>query len=754
MYSFRHHISIALLGLGLAVWSIASSGLFFASFLSVNIPATFPSVTVSGDQGVFDIDPEKLLDQDYVFETGSDSKATLKFPGNAVIRLSPNSKLHIRQSPVDSSYSLDLSFGKIWVHTLYAPHMISLNFGSLRIPASNRSIFTVSASADTFTFIPVRAPLLLDISGNRSFLFPSQAVSFLTVDTSFSSPEYEILSPRDFSQNVWFQENISQDENFHSTLLKTYSDRFIDRGLAFSKTDGLLYDLRTQARDQGASLILNDDKRSQFEIDFVLSIFDDGLYFLKNGDTTEAQKRFDIFDEQAVPFQNNFDFLNAFEQRFLATHILHSSDVTFFPVREKIRSIFLKYLFSQHRPLDEVRMVLDSYFDDISSAASFDPFLAQDLFRSYIRFTATLTFSAKNDPVFKEFFVSFFNASSFLFKSNLSLYKDVFFADISKVEERVLDLFPDLKSHIDDVKNDILRSLRQQFFAEKISAEIVRPIILVLGKDFPEQDTFLAFLRSGYVSSSFYGDNFKDRFSAFQKSQKERIDVTKLSEDYSGIFTEDENKQIQDVLKDTELFLSKAQIQGVSFGSFVDVHQRFIPIEKAKIRGIEFSAIYDTDQKLLSDIQVGGQIILKTPLRPESVFTLLEPQKDVPQSSASENGSSVSQTKTEKVALLYVADYLTSLGFQVQPGQIRVLNVGRKQFLIFGALLPHGKEKIFVNFSFDLLERKIFNATFKTLGGAVTMDGSSAADEFPGKLVDRYEKSFYEQVGKELKKGK
>ncbi len=753
MHSFRHHIFGALFGLCLAVWSIASSHSLFASFLST-IPATFPSVTVSGDQGVFDIAPEKLLDQDYVFETGDDSKATLQFPGNAVVRLSAGSTLHIRQSSFDSSYSFDLSSGKIWVHTLYAPDSISLSFGSLRIPSSNRSVFTVSASPDKLTLIPVRGPLLLDISGNRSFLFPSQAVSYLKLDTSFGSPEYETLSDQDFAANVWFQENITQDNNLHSTLLKTYVDRFIARGLSFARTNGLLYDLRTNARDRGASLILNHQKRSQFEINFVMSIFDDALYLLKNGDAAEAQKRFDVFDEQSVSFQNDLDFLAALEQRFLQTHVLHPSDVSFFVVREKIRSTFLQYLFSQHRPLDEVRTVLESYFDDVVSAASFDPFLAQNLFRSSIRSTATLTFSAKDDAVFKDFFVSFFNANAFLFKSNLSLYKDVLFVDISKVEERVLGLFPDLKSQIDGVKNEILRALRQQFFAEKISAETVRPIALIFGKDFPQQDEFLAFLRSDYVNSSFYGATFKDRFSAFQKNQKDRVDVTKLSEDFSGIFTEEEKKQIQDVLKDVEISLSKAQIQGVSFGSSVDVHQRFIPIEKAKARGIEFSAIYDIDQKLLSDIQVGGQVIFKNPIRPENIFTLLEPQKDIPQSSLTEGASAPSQTKTEKVALLYVADYFTSLGFQIQPAQIRVANAARKEFVVFGALLPHGKEKIFVNFSFDLMDKKVLNATFKTLGGAVTMDGTFVADEFAAKLAAQYDTAFYNQVEKDLKKVK
>ena len=185
----------------------------------------------------------------------------------------------------------------------------------------------------------------------------------------------------------------------------------------------------------------------------------------------------------------------------------------------------------------------------------------------------------------------------------------------------------------------------------------------------------------------------------------------------------------------------------------MDVHQRFIPIEKAKTRGIEFSAIYDIDQKLLSDIQVGGQVILKNPIRPENVFALLEPQKDVRQSVV-EDSSVPLQTKTEKVAVLFVSDYLTSLGFQLQPTQIRVANAGRKQFLIFGAIFPHEKEKIFVNFSFDLVDRKVSSVTFKTLGGAVTMDGIFSADGFPAKLVEQYDKAFYEKVEKDLKKVK
>ena len=206
---------------------------------------------------------------------------------------------------------------------------------------------------------------------------------------------------------------------------------------------------------------------------------------------------------------------------------------------------------------------------------------------------------------------------------------------------------------------------------------------------------------------------------------------------------------MNEVLLEVQAELAAAKLLDITIGNLFESSQRYVPVENARYGSIRFSAVYDRDQKLISDIEVAGEILSQNAIRLEKIPALFEPKRE--QVLQNEGTNIVRrENKSEKVAKIILQDRLGSLEFKFDIGQIQTVNFANKEFYVYGALLPHGKQQIFVSFRFQMNDNKAANIVVKTLQGPLQMTDSVDFADLALKIREFYDKAFYEQVDGEL----
>lgn len=765
MTKLKHQFLIFFFGLFLATATFFLMGENFiasppqnhlrASFLSsVGVDEESGFTLLQGSEGrILHVSASEFSDRDYVLETGDESETILEFPGDSLVRLDSNTNVRIHQVPQNFPI-LNLERGRMWVNTSYSRYSPSLQFREIFIPSSSAA-FTLSLHEDNASIVVAKNFLNFRFLKEENFLFPYQAVRISFADFN---PEivFEDISPTLMKENSWFARNFSQDEQLRRRLIQRFTHYLDVRGVSMVSTDGVFFDVKKGLYDLSQKLVFGNEKKREYDREFLLNILDDALYFYRTADKNEAEKRFALFLDSVSDFSFKGDLFSDIDERFISLSVLNPQDFTLFPLKKAVRDLLFDFALEAAVPakksLADFERILLTYISDSLEAISLDFSLAQHLFRQYfVQFQKVV--KSANVSIDANFHHER-DLLSYLLSLSPVFYKDEFFIQQSQIDAISESLFPESQDLILLSRSSAMRQLRLYFFQEQIPLHEVRPIAFRLGKGLMEHSEFLQFLQSEFPVSPLSGATQKERFAAFQKFEKERRAVNKLQEGFFSESSGEEQKKIEDIVREIQLIFTSADFKDVLIGSLLQGDQRFVPIEKATLStsagDIEFSGIYDRDQGLLSGISLGDDLIYKNGVKLDKISTLLQPKIEESREILQEDFLKPVETQSEKVAKYVLAAELSKIEFHVAASQISTINFARKQFSVFGAKLPHGKQEIFVNFQFDMNSREASQIEVRTLKGIQEVSRTVSAEKLASKIREFYDKHFFEQIEKEL----
>ncbi len=707
----------------------------------------------------------------------ADTNKILSLNDNIVVRLAPHSSVVVQKLPFEksgfTSYShaqevvIFLEEGHLWVNTYLSAIAVRIETPMAEVSVKN-SIADVLYENQKAVITSVLHEAKVELIHNgitlNAFLLPAQTqatifdfqvqknaeeLKRLLYSKLIKEFQYSVVNMTEWGSSAWVLYNHQADDDKVQTFSRNQLKFITSRGQkmpAFDTTAYQAFQIMVETKD---FLTIAPDKKQQQLQSSVFDYLHDSEYLMVFGRANEANDR-----------------LSYFKQTFKEIYSKNS------PLQDSLRKeLWVSYqeiaFVLPDDPLYEVKSSLRELLID-TAPQTIDGFEEKFLLnREFLHYSYEL--SGKNSVQAKTSLEYYYrNFSSLLQKNSMyveemkhlisednqilanllrqhyQFYDDRFFAIASELEKQWLNILPEGNEKSEErqtlavTKIDFLKALQRYFLEGKVSLEQSRLIAFRLINEMKDLQTtnevgvselfalrlkdygqFLRFLNS-IQFADIQGSSFQKKYEDFLASQQEEISIEQAVEEFLGEQTfPSKTLTPADVVSAAMRDFASVHIENLVFAPYVDLNERFLEVTKAELNGVSFTARYDWDRKLISEVLVNNEPVVKNPVRLEifaqimasreggnssasSLDPVIKPEEVTPggvslepsfTSSPPEDSSNIS--KTERVARILLIQKMKNKGILVKNENIIVEDATSGIFVIKEASLIKDSKLVF-----------------------------------------------------------
>lgn len=715
-----------------------------------------------------------------IIKTQDVKGAYINLPTKGVLRLDQNTEFKVDSVNLENNeYFLTMVNGRIWGNTLNNFFDLKIKSGEIAVIPGN-SAFEIYNQEDRTNIYSQRHDVLVEILAadkviNKLWIAEGNQAQFVNTKIVQEAKTIEQLlyskllkefaygkpSKATLLDNDWIADNIQQDGLYKKSIADQLKNAIREQGLKNLSTDSLRFQTKQIISDLRDALTFTDQKRVDALVTDIFENINDASFYYLQGNKQDADVRLSLFKDD------------------IKNEVISQSDYASEALYNKLKSTLVEYLYTN--PQDQLYPVKDVLFEelfnfpqtgnlDVSDQYNLLTLKLNDVYDSVESVPKDL------DKKLKNYFDDYEQITS-KYRQKLSTIKDEIIKQIILLDNLLLQTPAIYKLSVFESKNqfekDYLNALttngekqeqRQTFinekinllakiktflFAEELDPADARQIVFRLITDIEELQEgttsaaaindlfekrlddfgiFWEYLKSDeYSSTPLYGDTHKERFAAFQETQKKKVTFEDIKEEILG--TQQEIKlTAEDILYGAETELNSAGIDNIVFGFYKDTSNTKIPILSAMVSGVQFRATYDWNRNLLADIIVGDKLLSADGVKVTKAKTLIveavalqtkaeedlnaQPMEDVPVNEFDE---------IFKAAKVFLIGKISQAGIEIKEESIRVVDLNAGLYEISDVYFTERKEIKF-SFEYSTKDEKVTNVRIQTGSGERTVN--------------------------------
>lgn len=713
---------------------------------------------------------------EYVFDYSKD----LKIPLNGVLRFSKEEGIvndfeEVSVDEENNEYVYRLNSGRIWGNFEISNAKVNILVGNAVI-IPDHSRFDLKFND---------GKMELSTYNGETFLgFLSEIFDKIDYADEFSERYLNVLLVARDSQAVLTVSKISSD---FSKLLPQKLAKTMDLfGAISSKMKEDEFVLYNNTEDLKFSESIKDKVKKEFsrdDYDSASSFVGNLIYFVKDNLTLiedknirgKAQKAFeylnyaifnavnlnieemnvaltdfDFFTKENSLFEDS-DFLKIFNSYMELFSVFRTSDPEY--------AVFEHFIGDSDLSLQKVYETMGILKRNIYTSLDFSETLAQESLRKYFKYYEKANNVLKKQENYKSF-VNFQNQimDNFLYRSSV-FYEDDFFANKKELENDLLVLTTDEYLHKEllqsfvSVKIDLLNRTWSFLLNEKIEIEVAKSIFERLFNEIKDVlsdeslsdvavlDLFKKQLESlfekqaylenvQYNSSSLYGTNHEERFSAYLKDRDiiPNIDTLFSSSD-SPV------KELPELKEDLNKFFIENSILSAVLLDFEDANQRYVKIT-ASVGGYDFEADFDRYALSFKNIDAYDQMVSESSVNLSNLESLLERKFADKAPVVEVDADAEIESHAQRVAKNFVLDKISEFGFSLSLDNIKIVRTDSAVFRVSDVFLSENKDVV-VTFDYVSSDEKVRNLYIVYDGKPLILDGPYELIELKDMLLDK-----------------
>lgn len=690
-----------------------------------------------------------------VIKTNASSNVTLRFTGDALLRLDEDTVVSVSDLNADQhKFTVELENGQVWINNLYNNAQIAVRADGLLIEPQEAllNIYRVDKRIDLHvhrhqvkvSFFDEEGQYLNEFfvsEGNKvtvSLKKLNSILSKLYYSKLIKEFQYSIFDDALVATEPWVRENLSKDEKQDTEVRDRKRQEIKAKGLKNSKIDTMAFQFSQLLNHQVKPyLTFVPAKQKNFYVQDLFAHVDDAIYLSEEGRIDEANKRLQLFDllkGESFYAQNitPTDFKAALEKRIRS--------LVFVVANEDLYGV-KQYLLNHRLELSDADVAayfeyLKYYLDDVYDAARLTGGKATLVLENYFKMSDAVLASLQGNLASYDKFLQMQNH----FLDNLFLrypvfYKKQFFQSKAKIEKNFLAELPEgqLKDEESQTliskKIELLKRLQYFFFNDQLDLEDAKSVVGALitniedllppdssrlaiqeffKKSLGDFNLFWGFLnKDEYSAANTYGASNQERYDAYVKSVDENAVLLDLA---TTFFTKNQNNEVtvisrDEIIRQVKKDLTELGFKNISFGEDIKDGDQIVKIQSALFVGFNISALYERERALLSDIYVGGNLVSKSAVKLKNLELLIESKfsglKD--NAGSNENSTDVSPGKVNKKQKLLIklfVDHLAAFNLNVTAEDIEVLDEELGSFHVLGLPVLDAAEALY---SFDVI---------------------------------------------------
>ncbi|MEK7523904.1 MAG: hypothetical protein AAB588_02620 [Patescibacteria group bacterium] len=718
----------------------------------------------------------------YEVASGSASRLSLSFSGNALARLAPSTlaTFILSENKYPRHLNILLKQGRVWFNGADASVLVSVKTDAVTF-TSQSGVFDAQYKAGVLTITALRHPVEIafleskiilpegnQISINESKIKGSaEAIKKLHTSKLLKEFPFVLLEKED----DWMKKNKQDDATFLDAYEKRVVKTVRDSGFGVSDDDSMLTSVSDVATSISNFLTFDSQKKAQKVVEKAMSYFDAGSYALLVGNDAVASRRFSQFTSalSQANFADSQSWKKELQIRLDRFAFADPSD-SFAKAKMILRTT------APHTVLGDLKLAFYDVLD--TAAAGQDSETQQKVISSLRRFGSQV--QAAQDALRTADFASdvFFMdiaLNDFLQRSPAFMVEE--FYKISEIFQRTHLALLTARDEADDQ--------RQFFISEKLKTisqlktlmesgampfQNARRGILLMSNQIEAlkptfSDTavlayfdgqlktlapFVSFLRSS-EAERLHG-SFQENYVDFQKRQEELQKVSELlsSADGGTQISAARREELANVVSEDLGSLNASDVQIV----LPDLEDEArVKIVSAKIEGKDFSAIYDTARKVFTDITFDGEKTTYA-VRLENLqkFLLVKLGKLVLQEGQTPESLTEApsqQSVLEKVTKNKLIEDLKKIGILVEDQYVGTEDLEEGVMHIRLARLGEGTDSKVFSFDVSQKESVVSNLKVQTVSGEIPVNDEFALRELPIKVEQIYQRAVFEKLKEE-----
>lgn len=655
------------------------------------VPSEEGAQMVRGSQ-ISQVKSQIELQHGDVVITGDNQTAVIRFDGNGIMRLAPQSKLMLRldeaASPMEIKYIFFLEQGKLWGNTLFTDAVFNVLAGTAMV-LPGKAVFAVDFDGDK-TLIRVAANqikvglLAPDVNVLRlveaedaalinSFLLGQGSQTVIVASNFLANVEtfrkllysklikefqYSLVDKEVWNTNSWVAQNLAADSEL-SKQVSQQEFRLINlRNLKIPSLNSFSYQLQKAAHSFANVLTFSKTKVLERELQNIFAHLYDSEYLLVFGRAAEAKERLLVFKQLVLEKSQDGD--PQFRSLLLAKLRQSYKDLVFvlpdeplFEVKVAVSAMLAEYL-GEDALVEKFQLIRD-YLNFAYALADKNALLARlTLEQYYARFKDFVQVGKTRLLSIKYFILEENQLMDNLLRQFFQFYQDGFFAMKHDLENQWLVFMPEggakneERQTIVSTKIDFLKHLQQFFLEGQIPLNDARLIVFRLINEIKDLQSdaavgvselfalrlkdygqFLRFLNSTELAT-LQGASFRKKYDEFLAAQLEQISIEQAVKEFLGEQPEGFKLTPEQVIEQVKDDFAVSGVTDLELGSLIDLGQRLIAVQGSTLDKIVFQGQYDWDQKLILDVRVKGASVTTEAISLDTLLKLLAPKRPKP----------------------------------------------------------------------------------------------------------------------------
>ncbi|MCC7196966.1 FecR domain-containing protein [Candidatus Peregrinibacteria bacterium] len=734
-------------------------------------------------------------------KTGENQTAIIALARETEMRLAPGSVVVFLGEDVDKNgYVFKVQQGRVWVNADQSTSTLNIVAGSAFLLPS-KAVFDiaydgsslklqvfesqVSVGLTASSFSPNKLyQSLSDVfinhylvaEGNQTIV-PNEKVSQnedilrkLLYSKLIKEFQYNRFDPKVVMSDEWVVANMKYDGSMLQSVAKDRLNKINERNLKVGSIDDLGYQMGKFIDGFANVLTFSDDRVAERRVNAVIVHLMDAEYLLIYGRSTEATSRLNLFkqmvaEESSQGGEKVVTLLNTRLKEIYASLGFVLANDPLYAVKTTVADMLLNSAVTTD---DDLRGHFEYVRDYLNAAIKVSPssvaLARANLDNYYDRLNKLMVSQSSQKARLKSFVYEENQIFDNVLRQYSAFYQDATFAKKHNLELEWLKFVPEgnekdeEKQTMIGTKIDFLKVLQAFVLSEKVSLSDAKPIALRLINEIQDYKTgnevgvsdlfnlrlqdygeFLRFLNATDISS-LPGVTINDKYKSFQASQLERISIEKAIEDFLGGKTVNTPTVTpEQIMGRVEDDFTKAKITGAKFSVLSGIEQKLIKVLEAQINGISFTADYDWDKKLISNVQVGNNVVSTGAIRLESLSELLVPAEVVPPPAPpiAPPPAATQDTKADRVAKILLLQKLKAQDITATEATIVIEDMSGGMYVVNGGHLISNPD-IQLAFGFRNKENMAFSIIVRTETADQTIEGDVALSELAEKAKEVY----------------
>ncbi|MBI4994438.1 FecR domain-containing protein [Candidatus Peregrinibacteria bacterium] len=714
----------------------------------------------------------------YFFDAGRESRMSVLFNGNALLRLAPGSKANVSLSKsFPRKGQLELTGGRFWINTLNSSLNFEIKTPSLAIEAEP-GVFDIQYGNELVVLVALRRSLEVVFLGSR-LLIPE--LRQMTISEKKLRQQADLISKLTYSKllkefsyfaaekpDKWILINQEDDKKFFDDFREKKYQKIRDQGPKVgSNKDSVFFKLDEAVKKAGLELTFDPAKQNKRLAKIIFDYFDSAVFAALIG-------KEDLKKAWLAEFKNQTDRIIGFDEFFMKKFddfaFVAPSD-SLFEIKTTLQNLAVKDVLAVSRTAFNNVLDVAAAGNDVTTQAKVTAAL-----RNFGSLADKSIARISSANAADEIFFESVRINDFLDRNPEMFLREEFLKTSEIFEKAYLNLVAS-RAEADDQRQfliseklkkvGVLKALMEK--EEMPYNESRAALLLIAGQIdslkpifsdtavlayFDEQlkqlAPLLAFLRANTPSNM--RGSFKDNFKDFQSRTREMQQIMELLATSTGgaQITAAKREEIASIVMND---LGGIGAVGIKITLPETEDDPRVNVISASFSGANFIGIYDTDKKIMSDITFNNEKISNA-IRLENLKKFFNVKLGKEKLESGTTAESLTQQPKQLSALEKVikAKLLEELGKQEISVEEKYIDFADLAIGIAHIELAGAEDKFF---SFDISDdlSLVSNLKVSTIDGDIPVNGKFSLKELSSRVAQVYKNIEFGKMKEEELKG-